>query len=410
MKIPKYVKNCIETLGSAGYSAYAVGGAVRDSLLGLEPSDWDVTTSAPPKKILEIFAEHRTVPTGIKHGTVTVMFEDGKKSFPIEITTFRIDGEYKDSRHPETVSFASMLSEDLSRRDFTVNAMAYNENEGLVDLFCGRDDLERGIIRTVGEPTARFEEDALRILRAFRFCAQIGFEFDEKTLNACASCAPLLKNISRERIGTEIKKLLAGKRARYSLEKMMSTGVWSALFDVPEPDSQTVSRIEIIPGERFEARLSALICHLSDAEKDGFFNSLRLSNSEKKLILRLCKARNFTAENKDEDELVLARKFLRLYGDIWKIALCVLEFWQGDRIQDGFSSAVARESEKGRCLAVSDLKIRGGDILPLCSGNYALVGVTLERLLCDVIVRPELNEREKLLSHAEKIISEIAKI
>ena len=181
MKYPEYIKNCIEMLEAAGYSAYAVGGAVRDSLLGKEPSDWDVTTSAKPEETLDVFKNFRTIPTGIKHGTVTVLENDGKKYIPVEITTFRIDGEYRDSRHPESVEFSKDVRDDLSRRDFTVNAMAFNEKEGIIDVFGGQNDLEKCIIRAVGDPEKRFSEDALRILRAFRFASQLEFEIEEST-------------------------------------------------------------------------------------------------------------------------------------------------------------------------------------------------------------------------------------
>ncbi len=205
IRLPEEVKNIIETLTEAGFEAYAVGGCVRDAILGRKPQDWDITTSAKPEDVKRLF--RRTVDTGIQHGTVTVMID--KTGY--EVTTYRIDGEYEDCRHPKEVTFTTKLSEDLLRRDFTINAMAYNEKEGLVDLFGGREDLEKGLIRCVGEASERFDEDALRILRAFRFAAQLGFEIDEKTFEAAKEKAPNLAKVSAERIRVELNKILLSK-------------------------------------------------------------------------------------------------------------------------------------------------------------------------------------------------------
>ncbi len=205
IKLPEEVKKIIGTLQDAGYEAYAVGGCVRDALIDRVPKDWDITTSAKPEVVKGLFP--RTVDTGIKHGTVTVMI----KHEGYEVTTYRIDGEYEDCRHPKEVTFTSKLSEDLLRRDFTINAMAYNEKEGLVDLFGGREDIENGVIRCVGVPEERFGEDALRILRAFRFAAQLGFEIDAETLKAAKQLAPNLSKVSAERVREELNKILLSK-------------------------------------------------------------------------------------------------------------------------------------------------------------------------------------------------------
>ena len=209
IEVPKKVQTIIRTLQEHGYDAYAVGGCVRDSLLFRSPADWDITTSAKPLEVKEIFK--RTVDTGLQHGTVTVLIE--KEGF--EVTTYRIDGEYEDSRHPKEVIFTGNLEEDLKRRDFTINAMAYNDAVGLVDVFGGRQDLQDKIVRCVGNPQERFTEDALRILRAVRFSAQLGFFIEEKTKEAAKVLAPTLKNISAERIQTELLKLLVSKNPHY---------------------------------------------------------------------------------------------------------------------------------------------------------------------------------------------------
>jgi tRNA nucleotidyltransferase (CCA-adding enzyme) len=202
MKLPGQVHKIITTLQDHGYEAYAVGGCVRDSILGRIPGDWDITTSAMPEETKALF--ERTFDTGIEHGTITVLL-DGEG---FEVTTYRIDGEYEDSRHPKEVTFTRSLNEHLLRRDFTINAMAYNEKEGLVDIIGGIEDIERKTIRCVGDANARFSEDALRILRGIRFAAQLGFEIEEETKAGMTELAPTLKKISAERIQVELVKLL----------------------------------------------------------------------------------------------------------------------------------------------------------------------------------------------------------
>ena len=216
--MPPSVNMVIDSLHAKGFEAYAVGGCVRDTILAREPDDWDITTSASPQQVKEIF--DRTVDTGLEHGTVTVLAGSGAH----EVTTYRIDGEYEDGRHPKEVVFTSSLAEDLRRRDFTINAMAYNNEEGLVDLFDGIRDLQRKVIRCVGNPTERFSEDALRILRALRFSAQLGFKLDPATLDAIIALAPTLEKISAERIRVELNKLLISKRPEY-MEAVYEAGI-----------------------------------------------------------------------------------------------------------------------------------------------------------------------------------------
>ena len=209
MQISSKAKIVINALADAGFSAYVVGGCVRDYFLGNQTSDTDITTSAKPCELEKILADKniKVVETGLKHGTVTAVID----KTPLEITTFRADGEYRDSRHPQSVEFVEDIEQDLKRRDFTVNAMAYNDERGLVDLFGGREDIENRIIRTVGEPDARFKEDALRIMRALRFSSVLGFEIEEKTKKSIFDNMYLLENISAERIFSELSKLLCGK-------------------------------------------------------------------------------------------------------------------------------------------------------------------------------------------------------
>lgn len=428
MFLPEYVKNCIDELSRAGFLAYAVGGAVRDGLLGFKPSDFDVTTSARPEEILAIFSHRRTIPTGIKHGTITVLFEDGEKLSPIEITTFRIDGEYRDSRHPESVSFSKDVHDDLSRRDFTVNAMAYNESEGIIDAHGGARDLEARVIRAVGDPETRFNEDALRILRAFRFAAQLEFEIEPSTLSAAKTCAPLLKNIARERIGVEFKKLLASRGVSYALEKMIENGVWSALFTTTSPVAagqstepvtaeqsttppfavanmdkmaKTVARLSELSNGQFATRLAVLLADLDITAREDFLNSLRLSNEEKRIVLRLCRVKDFDlSDNKSTERL--ARQFLHLYANVLPLASEVLRFYNPCAID--FLRVIELESAQKRPLEISDLAVNGNDLLPLCCGNHKQVGVLLKSLLNSVIDDPALNTKEKLLSIAASLI------
>lgn len=210
LKLPTPVNRALTMLRTAGFEAYVVGGCVRDSLLHKTPADWDVTTSAKPEQILEVFSSERTIPTGLEHGTVTVLLEGE----PIEITTYRIDGAYTDHRHPDAVTFTASLQEDLRRRDFTINALAYSPEEGLVDICSGAADLESHRIVCVGDPETRFTEDALRILRALRFSAVLGFPIEKMTAAALRKLAPLLRRVAAERIAVELKKLLCGVECR----------------------------------------------------------------------------------------------------------------------------------------------------------------------------------------------------
>lgn len=209
LNIPLKAKTIITLLENAGFEAFCVGGAVRDSIMGLNPTDWDITTSASPEDTVMVFKDYKTVDTGLKHGTLTVVID----KTPFEVTTYRVDGDYNDNRHPENVHFTKKLSDDLSRRDFTVNALAYNDKTGLVDLYGGQEDIYNSIIKTVGNPSARFQEDGLRIMRALRFASVLGFTIESETAKAIHDNKDLLKNISAERLAVELSKLVCGKNA-----------------------------------------------------------------------------------------------------------------------------------------------------------------------------------------------------
>ncbi len=251
--LPEEVITIIEFLETAGHKAFCVGGAVRDSIMGLTPDDWDITTSALPHETTEIFKDFKTINTGLKHGTLTVIINHK----PFEVTTFRIDGEYGDNRHPESVEFTRDIRNDLARRDFTINAIACSTTDGIVDLYGGRDDIYNSIIRTVGNPDKRFEEDGLRIMRALRFSATLGFKIEEETTNAIHRNKDLLKNISVERISVELTKLICGKNAFNILME------YSDVFSVFIPEIESAVNFKQY-GEKHAYDVWEHICHTVD--------------------------------------------------------------------------------------------------------------------------------------------------
>lgn len=268
-KIPQNVEYVIGRLTENGYNAYIVGGCVRDILLGKTPHDFDVTTSAKPEEIISLF--EKTVPTGIKHGTVTVICNNQ----PIEVTTFRTEGLYTDNRRPDSVEFVEDLKEDLARRDFTINALAYNHTEGIKDFFGGKEDLNNKILRAVGDPEKRFREDALRILRLFRFASTKQFEIEKGTLRAAISCSHLLKNISRERIFAELKKAVIGDNFKV-FAKLIECGGLEFLNIKSIPDFEKIKSLKEHP----------LLCLYLFLKSDGILE-LKPSNKEKEYFKTL---------------------------------------------------------------------------------------------------------------------------
>ena len=269
----------LDALHGAGHAAYAVGGCVRDSLLGLDPHDWDLCTSARPEQVMALFGEEKCIPTGLQHGTVTV--KQGGRLY--ETTTFRTEGAYSDGRHPDAVCFVPDVREDLARRDFTINAMAYSAEEGLIDPFGGRDDLAAHLVRAVGEPERRFEEDALRILRLYRFAARFGFAIDPATGAAARALGPHLDCVSAERIQEELLKLLAAPRPGSYLESAVLAVVLPELEPEKQPERfaelcRTIDRIEPT-AENVPARLAALLCPLGEAGARKALRKLKCSNA-----------------------------------------------------------------------------------------------------------------------------------
>ena len=269
----------LDVLHGAGHAAYAVGGCVRDSLLGLDPHDWDLCTSARPEQVMALFGEEKCIPTGLQHGTVTV--KQGGRLY--ETTTFRTEGAYSDGRHPDAVCFVPDVREDLARRDFTINAMAYSAEEGLIDPFGGRDDLAAHLVRAVGEPERRFEEDALRILRLYRFAARFGFAIDPATGAAARALGPHLDCVSAERIQEELLKLLAAPRPGSYLEPAVLAVVLPELEPEKQPEQfaelcRTIDRIEPT-AENVPARLAALLWPLGEAGARKALRKLKCSNA-----------------------------------------------------------------------------------------------------------------------------------
>lgn len=384
LNYPEKVIKIAKTMAKYGYRAYAVGGCVRDSVMGRSPSDWDMTTNASPEKMIEIFdAENiRTVPTGLKHGTVTVLIE--RESF--ELTTFRIDGSYTDSRHPDAVIFTDKLADDLCRRDFTVNAMAADPlavPEGaaeITDLFGGRDDIKNRIIRAVGEPEKRFSEDALRILRAVRFAATLGFDIDDETKKAAKACREGLAAVSVERKKVEIEKMLVSNGADRGVELLFELGLEKYIHPELKMPKRSLSSLPA----RFETRMAALF----NATDTPELASLKLSRAESGKIKLLCDKTRFYPEISEKN----ARRLLAKYGELCEDAVAL----HGD---DELLALVKSESEKSPCVNMSQLKITGGE-LKEAGIEPRRIGVIMERLLERVIDEPELNDRERLTTIA----------
>ena len=384
LNYPKNVIKISEIMQRHGYRAYAVGGCVRDSVMGRIPSDWDMTTNASPEKMIEIFDTEgiRTIPTGLKHGTVTVLLD--RETF--ELTTFRIDGSYTDSRHPDAVTFTNRLSDDLCRRDFTVNAMAADplasgcEDKEITDLYGGRDDIKNKIIRAVGEPERRFNEDALRILRAVRFAATLGFEIEEETKKAAKACREGLKSVSVERKKVEIEKMLVSNGADRGVKLIFELG----LEEYIHKDLKMPERSLLTLPNRFETRIAVLFKDTNNPD----LSTLKLSRDESIKIKMLCDRSSFS----DEVSKKNARRLLAKYGEICEDAVAL--YGTAELLK-----LVESEREKNPCLSIRELRITGGELKDT-GIEPKKIGKIMEYLLNSVIDTPELNDRETLVSLA----------
>lgn len=444
MDMPKNVDTAINLLQSAGFEAYAVGGCVRDSLLGKTPNDWDITTSAKPENMKSVFADFHCIDTGIKHGTVTVVI-DGE---PLEITTFRLDGEYEDNRHPKSVTFTSNLGADLGRRDFTVNAMAYSKMTGTVDLFGGQNDLKNKIIRCVGDPDRRFNEDALRILRALRFASALDFEIEEKTAQSLLKNRALLGNISEERIAKELLKLVCGKGAKRILTDFAPV-LFEILpelqpmyknshdnphhcYDIYEHTLIAVESINPEPTLRF-----AMLLHdcgkpaVKKFDENGvahFYGHQRISAEISAQILARLKVSNkfrdeilFLVSNHDRWELYenteKMPRYLSKFGldgvlNLLKVMRADVlaqspEYrYRLDQIADAEETAKNLAAQKP-CLSLSELQINGRTLMDIGIPQGRKLGAVLAQLLDEVIDGVTKNTQEALTTRAREIYSEM---
>ena len=386
IKIPEYAEQLVERLEANGKEAYIVGGSLRDTLLGKSPSDYDMTTSALPTEMLEIFADYRVIETGLKHGTLTVI----SQGRPVEITTFRIDGGYTDSRHPDSVSFTRSLSKDLERRDFTVNAMAYNRSVGLVDIFGGESDLERKIIRAVGEPRRRFEEDALRIMRAFRFSAQLGFEIEKDTLACAIECRERLSNIAIERIFSELLRLLLSPYPQTPLMLMKQGGILKYMLGEYLPSDRLISLVSSAPLSD-TARLGLLLCEAEPEAQSEILAALKCSNRQRSGALAVARG-GCESPAREAD----VSRFISKYGENSEDALRVSVLLGNSREE---VLALARTNSAPR--SIKELAVDGAD-LALLGFEGREIGKMLARLLDLSLDNPSINSKEELLRIARE--------
>lgn len=402
----------LDALHAAGYAAYAVGGCVRDSLLGRTAHDWDLCTSALPQQVMELFGAEQCIPTGLQHGTVTIKY--GGQLY--ETTTFRTEGSYTDGRHPDAVQFVPDVREDLARRDFTINAMAYNEAEGLVDPFGGQKDLQNGLLRAVGEPQQRFTEDALRILRLYRFAARFGFALDAATARAARQLAPHLDCISAERIQEELAKLLTAPQPGAYLEPAVLAVVLPELTPAALEAAKPV--LDACPAgeENLPVRWAALLRSLGESATRRVLKRLRCSNAcieETAVLVRetagegVC--RSFSEEKASAHPGdIHIRQLLGRYGLRTVERLCAL--CAALQPQNAPACALAAQRARqleadGVCCRVSQLAVNGRDLMAAGIPAGPALRRVLEALLDGVIRAEYPNEKPALLAAAQKIIA-----
>ncbi len=440
--LPAYVRTVIGTLEKNGYEAYAVGGCVRDHLMGKAPHDYDVTTSAMPNEVETCFEGFRIIETGLKHGTVTVL-SDGE---PVEITTYRTDGRYEDNRHPTSVSFTKSLSDDLSRRDFTVNAMAYSEKDGLVDLFGGREDLENKLIRCVGDADVRFNEDGLRIIRALRFASTLGFSLEEETKKSVLKNKELLVNISKERIYSELTKLLCGKNAADVLKEypeVIAVIIPEIIPMIGHPQvtkyhcydvyEHTVEAIRNSVPDK-DVRYALFFHdigkpHALTTDPDGtmhFHGHGDISAEISEKVMRNLKTDRETQVRVKKlvkyHSLVLTeneKQIRRLLRDLtYDEARKLVEVMIGDALAhapeyrgraaelERIKALIDKIESDNKCVKVTDLAVNGNDMLALgISGKQ--IGQVLSLLLDRVVEDGVTNEKDTLLELSKKIITDM---
>ena len=440
MNLPVNVKKIITTLENAGYEAYAVGGCVRDTLLNKEPDDWDITTSATPEEAKVLFP--RTIDTGIQHGTITVLM--GKETY--EVTTYRIDGEYEDSRHPKEVIFTSNLLEDLKRRDFTINAMAYNDRSGIVDAFYGIQDLENKIIRCVGNPTERFTEDALRMMRAVRFGGQLGYEIEPATASAVKELAPTLSRISAERICTELVKLMMSDHPDY-LQKAYELGMTKVFMPEFDDAMETIQnnphhcynvgehilhsltnvrkdkvlRLTMLFHDLGKARtrttdekgIDHFYGHVEESARiaDDIMKRLRFDNDTRYKVVKLVKYHDLdmalTPKGVRKAIVKLSPELFPLFIEVQRADYLAQSMYKRDE-KEAENKEIQRLYtqilEEQNCVSLKTLAVTGSDLIGAGMKPGKEIGEVLQMLLEEVLEEPCLNTKEALLKKAESII------
>ena len=403
--LPPTVKYIIKKIYEHNYEAYIVGGCVRDALLDVTPHDYDITTSAPPHVVLDIFKDFKCIETGIEHGTVSVLIDSNL----YEITTYRIEGEYKDHRRPDSVDFTNKLEEDLKRRDFTINAMAYNEKDNLIDLFGGKEDLKNKIIKTVGNPDDRFNEDGLRMIRAIRFSSKLNFLIEEETLQAIYNNAQIIKNISLERITDEFTKIILSDKPE-NIVYLFKTKLLKYLDISNEENKEKIEDLYKKIGllneidKDLTKRLATLdyLIEALDINCKSFCNSLIYSKKIIKnhnIILNCLKNTNIEELNKIEIKKILnkiEKNLFEQYLDISKV-IC-----RNEKKINNIIDILKEIEENNECYTIKNLKINGNDIIYLGYKNKE-IGDILNNLLEAVIVNPKLNNKELLIKKIKEI-------
>lgn len=402
IQIPENVQLILDTLMEHGYEAYAVGGCVRDAVLGRIPNDWDITTSAKPLEVKGLF--RKTIDTGIAHGTVTVMINH----IGYEVTTYRIDGEYEDGRHPKNVEFTGNLIEDLKRRDFTINAMAYNHVQGLVDAFDGISDIRCRQIKCVGNPIDRFNEDALRILRAIRFAAGLDFEIEDQTKEAIETLAGNLQKISKERIQAELEKLLMSNHPE-KLKIAYETGVSAVIL----PELNRVMNMELgdvviellcnIEKNHY-LRWAALLCLTGQKDCVEILKELKFDNKTVDIVSRITEAARKKIPSEYSD---IRRSIYEIGEDIYECYLAFMKYFVRYSISGQSVNQTDMEQwenryyeimDKKQCISMKMLDLNGRDLIELGVPRGEKVGEELCKLLYLVLEEPELNDRDKLIN------------
>lgn len=424
LTIPPAPLAALWLLERAGYPAYIVGGCVRDALMGKTPHDWDVTTAAKPDQMLKIFGASgfKTIPTGLAHGTVTLIV----RGEPIECTTYRVDGAYTDARHPDSVHFTDRITDDLGRRDFTVNAMACRlpalaatdvipseprtldvDALDVVDPYGGRDDLEKHLLRCVGDPTTRFTEDALRMLRAVRFAVQLDFALDGATEAALAEKADAIAHVSVERIASELCRMLEGKTPSRGLDIMSRTGLLDRVLPLPKSpyfteNSALFEAVDALPRDAM-LRLSLLLCGESADGARARCRALKLSTKQTDAVAAYIAALTLPTPKTDADlRRTMARLSAHTDGALLLCGACKT-LQNADALIERCDAIRAR----GDCLAIADLAVDGRDLMRELKLRGSDIGHTLAALLAAVLDDPEKNERELLMRLAAKMKKQI---